>query len=49
MSAGDAAIQLEIELQACSSDERQRLLGTLEKDGCKVVIPPDEALAMKVD
>ena len=41
VSAGDAAIHLVIELQA---DERQRLLGALEKDGCKVVISPDEAL-----
>ena len=48
-SAGDAAVQLEGELQTCSSQERQRLLGVLAKDGCKVVIPPDEALAMKAD
>ena len=49
VSSGDATIQLEGELQACSSDERQKLLGALEKDGCKVVIPPDEALATKAD
>ena len=49
VSAGDAAVQLEGELQTCSSQERQSLLGVLAKDGCKVVIPPDEALAMKAD
>ena len=49
VSAGDATIQLKGELQACSSQERQKLLEALAKDGCKVVIPPDEALAMKAD
>ena len=49
VSAGDTAVQLKGELQACSSQERQELLDALLKDGCRVVIPPDEALAMKAD
>ena len=49
VSAGDTDVQLQGELQHCSPQERQRLLGALAKDGCTVIIPPDEALAMKAD
>ena len=49
VSAGDTDVQLRDEVQHCSPQERQRLMGALVKDGCKVTIPPDEALAMKAD
>ena len=53
VSAGDVTSQLE-GLQGCSSQEQPRLLGAqprllggLLEDGCKVVIPPHEALAVR--
>ena len=49
VSAGDASVQMEGELLTCSPQEWQRLLGAPAKESCKVIIPPDEALAMKAE
>ena len=48
-SGGADAYQLEHEIKACSSADRERILSELHKGGFKVEVPVNQILGMKAD
>ena len=48
-SGGADVVQLQEEVKACSSDERQQILAELHRDGFKVEVQTSQILGMKAD
>ena len=49
LSVVDPTLQLQDEVKACTSAERESILASLQDSGVKVVVSTDQALAMKAD
>ena len=49
ISGGSDTVQLQDEVKACTPAERESILASLQDSGVKVVVPTDQALAMKAD
>ena len=49
ISGGSDMFQLQDEVKACTPAEREQLLVDLQKDGFKVAVPTNQALALKAD
>ena len=48
-SGGADVVQLQAEIKACTSTEREQILSELHKGGFKVEVPVQQILALKAD